>query len=109
MICTECTDAACADRTVNVRSGQVLGCCTACADRSRCHERFTCITCGREFNCCAHLPGWPDNVRQNECDRCEQIRILGEPVPKEPRKSVALDMFFVRVEQFQKRRERREG
>lgn len=49
--------------------------CTACEDRSRCHEMFTCETCGRTLNCCAALPGWP-TASLSECVHCWEKREL---------------------------------
>jgi len=49
--------------------------CTACEDRSRCHETFTCETCGRTLNCCFALPGWP-TAPLSECVECRDEREL---------------------------------
>ena len=49
--------------------------CTACEDRSRCHETFTCETCGRTLNCCVALPAWPTS-RLSECVQCWEKREL---------------------------------
>ena len=62
------------------REGGAIMSCTACAlDRpemlKRCRERFTCETCGQEHNCCAALPGWPHQTR-NECIYCLDSRAL---------------------------------
>ena len=49
--------------------------CTACEDRSRCHEMFTCETCGLTLNCCVALPAWPTS-RLSECVQCWEAREL---------------------------------
>ena len=49
--------------------------CTACEDRSRCHETFTCETCGLTLNCCVALPGWP-TAPLSECVECRDKREL---------------------------------
>jgi len=54
--------------------------CTFCVAEEpemlkRCRERFICETCGREQNCCAALPDWPHQTR-NECVYCQESRLL---------------------------------
>jgi len=50
--------------------------CSACEDRSRCAETFTCYRCGRELNACRYRVGGLDS-RVPECVWCHERRVFG--------------------------------
>lgn len=51
--------------------------CTACTDRSRCLEKFTCHHCERHLNVCRERVGGLESPLVPECTRCYERRVFG--------------------------------